>query len=66
MDDNLDSYLKIYVLLYAVDTISLAESPEELQTALNSMSLYCKDWNLIINLLKTIPKVKYESTLIFI
>ena len=35
MDDNLVSYLKIYVLLYADDTILLAESPEELQTALN-------------------------------
>ena len=39
MDDNLVSHLKIYVLLYADDTILLAESPEELQAALNSMSL---------------------------
>ena len=45
MDDNLVSYLKIYVLLHADDTIFLAESPEELQTALNSMNLYCNDWN---------------------
>ena len=47
------SYLKIYVLLYAEDTILLAESPEELQTALNSMNLYCNDWNLKINVSKT-------------
>ena len=53
MDDNLVSYLKIYVLLYADDTISLAQSPEKLQTALNSMNLYCNDWNLKINVLKT-------------
>ena len=43
MDDNLVNYLKIYVLLFADDTILLAESPEELQTALNSMNLYCND-----------------------
>ena len=53
MDDNLVSYLKIYVFLYADDTILLAESPEELQTALNSMNLYCNDWNLKINVSKT-------------
>ena len=53
MDDNLVSYLKIYVLLYADDTILLAESPEELQAALNSMNLYCNDWNLKINVSKT-------------
>ena len=53
MDDNLVSYLKIYVLLYADDTIFLAESPEELQTALNSMNLYCNDWNFKINVSKT-------------
>ena len=62
MDDNLVSYLKIYVLLYADDTILLAESPEELQTALNSMNLYCNDWNLKINVSKTkvvfFPEVK--------
>ena len=53
MDDNLVSYLKIYVLLYADDTILLAESPEELQTALNSMNLYCNDWNLKNTVSKT-------------
>ena len=47
------SYLKIYVLLYADDTILLAESPEELQAALYSMNLYCNDWNLKINVSKT-------------
>ena len=53
IDDNLVSYLKIYVLLYADDTILLAESLEELQTALNIMILYCNDWNLKINVSKT-------------
>ena len=38
MDDTLVNYLKIYVLVYADDTILLAESPEKLQTALNNMN----------------------------
>ena len=46
MDDNLVTYLKLNVLLYSDDTILLAESPKKIKTALNSMYLYCKDWNL--------------------
>ena len=53
MDDNLVTYLKICVFLYAYDTILLAESQAELQTALNSMYLYFYDWNLKINISKT-------------
>jgi hypothetical protein len=40
-------------LLYADDTVILAESKEELQAALNSMYLYCKTWDLEINASKT-------------
>jgi hypothetical protein len=32
-------YLRLYLLLYADDTVILAESKEELQAALNSMYL---------------------------
>ena len=53
MNDNLVSYLKMYVLLYADATVLLAKSPVELQTALNSMNWYCNDWNLKINVSKT-------------
>ena len=46
-------YLRLYLLLYADDTVILAESKVELQTALNAMYLYCKTWNLEVNASKT-------------
>ena len=50
---NLDTYLKLYVLLYADDTVILAESPKELQLALDAMDQYCTLWKLKINVSKT-------------
>ena len=52
-DINLDTYLKLYVLLYADDTVILAESPRELQLALDAMDQYCTLWKLKINVSKT-------------
>ena len=46
-------YLRLYLLLYADDTVILAESKVELQTALNAMYLYRKTWNLEVNASKT-------------
>ena len=43
----------MYILLYADDTIILAESEEELQKALDSAGLYCDRWHLTVNLSKT-------------
>jgi hypothetical protein len=40
-------------LLYADDTIILAETPESLQNALNSFENYCTRWKLKVNLNKT-------------
>ena len=39
--------------MYADDTIVLAESPEQLQLALNAVHQYCQDWNLTVNTSKT-------------
>ena len=44
---------KLYLLSYADDTIILAESPYELQKALDAMSEYCSNWNLKVNTDKT-------------
>ena len=52
-DINLDTYLKLYVLLYADDTVILAERPRELQLALDAMDQYCTLWKLKINVSKT-------------
>ena len=51
--DNLHVYIKIFVLLYADDTIVLAETPEALQIALDAFETYCTHWKLKINLNKT-------------
>ena len=39
-NDDVEIYFKLYLLLYADDTVILAESREQLQAALNSMYLY--------------------------
>ena len=52
-DEELDIYLKLYVLLYADDTIILAESASDLQTALSSLHEYCVQWDLKVNISKT-------------
>lgn len=41
-NDDVEVYFKLYLLLYADDTIILAESQKQLQAALNSMYLYCR------------------------
>ena len=40
-NDEIEVYFKLYILLYADDTVIFAESAEELQAALNAMFLYC-------------------------
>ena len=43
----------MYVLLYADDTIVMAETPDQLQLALNAVSEYCNLWQLKVNIDKT-------------
>ena len=52
-NDDVEVYFKLYLLLYADDTVKLAESQEQLQAALNSMYLYCQTWKLEVNPAKT-------------
>ena len=52
-NDDVEVYIKLYLLLYADDTVILAESKEQLQAALNSMYLYCQTWKLEVNPSKT-------------
>ncbi len=52
-DEDVEVYMKLYVLLYADDTIVLAESPQELQSALDAMHEYCNANKLTINATKT-------------
>ena len=46
-------FLFYFLLLYADDTIILAECPEDLQRALDILKIYCELWGLDINVRKT-------------
>ena len=51
VENELDTFMKLYVLLYADDTVVLAESANELQLALNE---YCQKWSLSVNITKIV------------
>lgn len=44
---------RLFVLLYADDTILLAEDQQSLQRALNALFEYCERWKLTVNTVKT-------------
>ena len=46
-------YLRVFVLLYADDTVIIAESAEDLQKSLTAYALYCETWKLLVNGRKT-------------
>lgn len=52
-DEDISVYLKLFVLLYADDTVIFGDSPEELQNSLNIFEQYCYKWKLQINAEKT-------------
>lgn len=52
-EQEFQMYFNIFVLLYADDTILLAESPAHLQSQLNQFSDYCERWKLKVNVDKT-------------
>ena len=51
--ENIDFFINMYTLLYADDTLVFAESPTQLQLALDEVGNYCHKWGLSINQLKT-------------
>ena len=53
LDDTVYIYVKLFLLMYADDTVILSETSEGLQTALNLYSDYCAAWKLKINVSKT-------------
>ena len=51
--EELNIFVKLYTLLYADDTVILAETAADLQSSLNALHSYCKQWDLTVNLDKT-------------
>ena len=52
-NEEIEFFINMYTLLYADDTLILAESPEDLQLALDAVGNYCQTWGLSINQTKT-------------
>ena len=52
-DDKITEFLKLFVLLYADDTVLITESAKDLQHSLNVYEDYCNTWNLTVNTSKT-------------
>lgn len=48
-----DIWLKLLILLYADDTVILANSATDLQNSLHSFNNYCTDWHMKVNTNKT-------------
>ncbi|KAK3109114.1 hypothetical protein FSP39_023343 [Pinctada imbricata] len=51
--EELHIFMKIFLLLYADDTVILADTSENLQLTLKAFENYCKHWKLRINVDKT-------------
>ena len=72
-DSGVDIFFKLFSLLYADDTVILAESDKDLQDSLNAIYDYCNTWSLKVNIDKTkivifsrgkirnIPRFKYGN-----
>ena len=52
-DEDVELFVRMYVLLYADDTVVMAESAEQLQAALDGVAEYCDLWDLKVNISKT-------------
>ena len=70
--DTVACYLKIFIILYADDTVILSESTEGFQEALSVFEKYCNIWSVIGNSLNTnktkivvLSKKKYKTNVVF-
>ena len=52
-DSDLNTFLKLLIILYADDTVLFANSKQNLQKCLNGLEQYCEKWKLKINTDKT-------------
>ena len=53
LEEKLFTYVKMLVLLYADDTVLMAEKADGLQSALDQFLIYCNTWKLTVNIQKT-------------
>ena len=53
IDDHFMVYIKLFVLLFADDTVISSNNCDDLQTTLNVFGKYCNEWKLTVNTSKT-------------
>jgi hypothetical protein len=46
IENELEFYLKIMIMLYADDTVLMSETRDDLQYQLNCFQRYCEEWKL--------------------
>ena len=51
--EHIYSYLKLFILLFADDTVLFSHNQYDLQSMLNSFENYCDEWKLTVNISKT-------------
>ncbi len=59
--NDLGNYIKIMIMLYADDTIMVADTAEALQKGFDCMFEYCKTWKLKVNASKTKVIIFWKS-----
>lgn len=52
-DEDIYVFVKMFILLYADDTVIFSEDSINLQNALNAFENYCHTWKLVVNVPKT-------------
>ena len=52
-EDIAVTYFKLFILLYADDTVIISETSDGLKEALNTFESYCNDFKLSVNISKT-------------
>ena len=69
LDNRLDIFMKLFIILYADDTVLMAESSSNLQTLLDKFYLYCNIWKMKVNVdkakLVVFSKGRHPRNLIF-
>ena len=49
---DINNFLYLFLLLYADDTVVLAECPEDLQRALDMLKIYCEEYVLFVTVVR--------------
>ena len=52
-DDDLYMFIKIFILMYAYDTVIFSHSQNDVKKALDTFENYCEEWQLTVNVAKT-------------